>query len=324
MSLFGQNFLSRTQQFMVVSDNGRQMRVNRIKAVNSPTQTSTPNIPTIKQLVSNYETISDTATTTSYLLHIRTDKCKSETALQICLLNNEGAAILHRVDVINDNGVRFQSTSTDTDCFTAPILNNLSGLIVGPESGELYLEDIEVHYNGTVNKFVCRGFVGDRDCSACWLQVVKPGNVVLASGKQVTQEEADVIKTKNMQDYQKLKSNSYKILSVLLIFGSLAVYQFADLDDAKAFLFGGLVGGILQFQTQLKVDNQFSQENSMNYQLLGWIAVGVTVVSYLNINSFTLLSSYPYVQTNILQYMLFALLGYSMNKLSLVTSALSL
>jgi hypothetical protein len=153
----------------------------------------------------------------------------------------------------------FQEGNIDEFCFLSQDLGPLSSIIIGPESGSWYCDEINVSCSGTghTDRFVCRDVLGGRGRPAAFLTPIPPGSVVYGSGDAavlLTKEQADGMQKVNMQDYDYLKRKLLTTTASLTALGGVGAYAIGGIDLAAPLLMGGAAGLMYQAALQKSID----------------------------------------------------------------------
>lgn len=153
----------------------------------------------------------------------------------------------------------FQEGNIDEFCFIAPDLGPLASIIIGPESGSWYCDEINVSCSSTghTDRFVCRDVLGGKDRPAAFLTPIPPGSVVYGSGDAavlLTKEQADRMQKVNMQDYDYLKKKLLTTTASLTALGGVGIYAIGGVDLAAPLLMGGAAGLVYQAALQKSID----------------------------------------------------------------------
>ena len=163
----------------------------------------------------------------------------------------------------------FQEGNIDEFCFLSPDLGPLSSIIIGPESGSWYCEEINVSCSSTghTDRFVCRDVLGGKDRPAAFLTPIPPGSVVYGSGDAallLTKEQADRMQKVNMQGYDYLKMKLLTTTASLTALGGVGAYAIGGVDLAAPLLMGGAVGLVYQAALQKSIDGLGNNNNSIS------------------------------------------------------------
>eukprot|EP01025_Chloroclados_australasicus_P066264 TRINITY_DN9096_c0_g1_i6.p1 TRINITY_DN9096_c0_g1~~TRINITY_DN9096_c0_g1_i6.p1 ORF type:complete len:341 (-),score=20.05 TRINITY_DN9096_c0_g1_i6:118-1140(-) len=225
---------------------------------------------------------------------------------------------------------RFLQGQTDFECFEAPQLGDIAGILIGPESGSWYLQEIEIQYDDKVLRFICNKLLGEGgDCSAEYLPALGPDVVMVGQGTSasyITKEEAVQMQAQNMAHYTRYTQDSLKLLAIIITLGTAVLGLNDQYDSAKAFAVGGILGGLQQLQLQKKIDAQLSDSQSQNrwigflskfvaIVLIGSVFIGTSLMQIFNIEQ-------PILQDqNTYKVFLAGFIGFAMYKVCLVILA---
>lgn len=154
---------------------------------------------------------------------------------------------------------RFEEGSIDEVSFAAPEVGPLAGILIGPEQGSWYCDEVDVSSSrsGHTDRFICRELLGVEKNPAAYLKPIPANAVVYGSGEGamiLTRDQASRLHTVNMQEYEKLKSKLLLTTATLASGGSAGVLAFGGTELAVPFAMGGLAGVVYQIILQKNVD----------------------------------------------------------------------
>ncbi|GAB4821531.1 hypothetical protein N2152v2_008577 [Parachlorella kessleri] len=167
---------------------------------------------------------------------------------------------------------RFLEGGVDEVSFLGPELGPLRALLVGPEAGRWFCDEVDVYSSrtGHTDRFICREFLGERtDTSAAYLIPISPDAVVYGSGDDavvLSKEQAAQLYALNMAQYGDLKTRLLAINAGLVAIGTAAIFAHSGSSLAAPFALGGSSGMVYQFLLMAGVDSLGYQAGAAPYK----------------------------------------------------------